>query len=226
MWVADQRSSKNRPTGTTETHTIKVTKDITRLWYMNDVVTAIIAQWPAGYGKDITINQDNTPPHPLVENQELLEYFAELAKPENGGWNIKLICQPVTSPDMNILDLGLFRALQSVQQANPANTKDELIAVVRDTFKNFSLEKCKKVWSTLQVVMDAVLHANGNNDYKLPHPGKTQQSDVPAVTSRFASPAPNPSHQSTLLWQHLLSHLSRQYRRHQQSYRPHHLLRM
>jgi hypothetical protein len=37
---------------------------------------------------------------------------------------------------MNILDLGLFRALQSVQQANPSNTKDELIAVVQETFKN------------------------------------------------------------------------------------------
>jgi hypothetical protein len=44
-----------------ETHTIKVTKDITRLWYMNDVVPAIIAQWPAGYRNDITINQDNAP---------------------------------------------------------------------------------------------------------------------------------------------------------------------
>ena len=58
-----------------ETHTVKVTKDITRLWYMNDVVPAIIAQWPAGYGKDITINQDNAPPHPLVDDPELLEYL-------------------------------------------------------------------------------------------------------------------------------------------------------
>ncbi len=108
---------------------------------MNDVVPAIIAQWPAGYGKDITINQDNAPPHPLVDDPELLEYFAELAKPENGGWQIRLICQPANSPDLNILDLAFFRALQSVQQANPSNTKDALIAVVRQSFENFPLEK-------------------------------------------------------------------------------------
>ena len=74
---------------------------------------------------------------------------------------------------MNILDLGLFRALQSVQQANPSNTKDELIAVVRETFENFPLEKCKKVWTTLQMVMDEVLKANGGNNYKLPHMSKS-----------------------------------------------------
>jgi hypothetical protein len=59
-----------------------------------------------------------------------------------------------------------------VQQANPSNTKDELIAVVREMFNNFPLKKCKKVWSTLQMVMDEVLKANGNNDYKLSHMGK------------------------------------------------------
>ena len=83
----------------------------------------------------------------MVDDPELLEYFAELAKPENGGWQIRLICQPANSPDMNILDLGLFRALQSVQQANPTNTKDELIAVVQETFKNPPSRKFIKVWS-------------------------------------------------------------------------------
>jgi hypothetical protein len=98
-------------------------------------VPAIIAQWPAGYVKDITINQENAPPHPLVDDPGLLKYFTKLAKPENDGWKIRLICQSANSPDMNILDLGLFRALQSVQQANPSNTKDKLIAVVRETFQ-------------------------------------------------------------------------------------------
>jgi hypothetical protein len=141
---------------------------------MNHVVPSIIAAWPPGYGKDITINQDNAPPHPLVNDPELLEYFAEWAKPENGGWQIRLICQPANSPDLNILDLAFFRALQSVQQANPTNTKDALIAVVRQSFENFPLEKCKKVWTTLQMVMDQVLIANGNNNYKLPHMSKAK----------------------------------------------------
>ena len=31
------------------------------------------------------------------------------------GWNISLYCQPPNSPDTNVLDLGFFGAIQSLQ---------------------------------------------------------------------------------------------------------------
>ncbi len=34
------------------------------------------------------------------------------------------------------------------------------------------LEVCIKVWTTAQMVMNEILLANGNNNYKLPHAGK------------------------------------------------------
>ncbi len=33
-----------------------------------------------------------------------------------GGWSIEVVCQPPNSPDLNILDLGFFRAVQTLQQ--------------------------------------------------------------------------------------------------------------
>jgi hypothetical protein len=55
-----------------------------------------------------------------------------MAKPVNSGWNIRLICQTANSPDLNILDLAFFSALQSVQH--------ELIAVVKKAFDKFPLQ--------------------------------------------------------------------------------------
>jgi hypothetical protein len=60
----------------------------------------------------IFIQQDNEKTHVLPNDHEFLEATAI------GGWNINLVCQPLNSPDINILDLGLFAALQSLFQKN------------------------------------------------------------------------------------------------------------
>ena len=56
--------------------------------------------------------------------------FCEAAKQE--GFDICLICQPPNSPDFNILDLGFFRAIQSIQYKKQVKTVEGLIPAVQE----------------------------------------------------------------------------------------------
>jgi hypothetical protein len=63
---AAQRSSRNRPAGTMETHNVSVTKVTYRSMLINEVIPAICAKMPdPPSGKKVTIQQDNAPPHIL-----------------------------------------------------------------------------------------------------------------------------------------------------------------
>jgi len=72
------------------------------------------------------LEQDNAPSH-LEVNDPL---FCEAAKKD--GFDIRLKGQPPNSPDMNILDLGFFRAIQSIQYKKHAKTVEDLIPVVQE----------------------------------------------------------------------------------------------
>ena len=52
------------------------------------------------------------------------------------GINATLYSQAVNSPDVNLLDLGFFRAIQSFNNAAPKN-KDELIEVVSVAYDKY-----------------------------------------------------------------------------------------
>lgn len=87
--------------------------------------------------------------------------------------SIFLSGQPANSPDTNILDLGFFRALQSLQwKQTPAKTIDELIANVQKAWEEFDPVKIKYNWITHQTCMESIVLKEGNNNYKIPHIGK------------------------------------------------------
>jgi hypothetical protein len=77
------------------------------------VLPAIKAKWPRDdLNRPIYIQQDNAPSH--IEVNDPL--FCEATQQD--GFDIRLICQPVNSPDFNILDLGFFscHTINSVQE--------------------------------------------------------------------------------------------------------------
>ncbi|KAG9411343.1 hypothetical protein AC1031_022087 [Aphanomyces cochlioides] len=82
--------------------------------------------------------------------------------------------QPPNSPDLNVLDLGYFRALQFAQFEHEASNLDELIRAVNDTFDGMDITTSENVFLTLQSVMISILEVNGYNNYKMPHLGKAQ----------------------------------------------------
>ena len=45
---------------------------------------------------------------------------------------------------------------------------------MKKIYKDFPLETSKKVWSTLQLIFDAVIKVEGGNNYKFPHTGKNR----------------------------------------------------
>nr|GMC68321.1 Transposase, Tc1-like protein [Ipomoea batatas] len=106
---AAKRRSKNREAGTLVTKPIEsVNKEVTRKWLIDYVLPAIRAKWPLSSSKSIFIQQDNARPHISVNDAKFLEAA------QKDGFDIRLTCQPPNSPDMNVLDLGFFRAIQSL----------------------------------------------------------------------------------------------------------------
>ncbi|KAH7835801.1 hypothetical protein Vadar_029964 [Vaccinium darrowii] len=163
-----KRSSKNRATGTLETKAITaVTKDITRSCLIEKILLAIRAKWPrCNETETIYIQQDNAKPH----INGLDAQFVEAAF--GGGFDIRLSLQPPSSPDMNVLDLGFFREIQSLQHQEAPTTIDELVSAVDKSFEEQSSQSLNQVFLSWQACMVEVMKNFGGNNYKLPHMGK------------------------------------------------------
>jgi hypothetical protein len=107
------RSSANRPAGTIEMKSINsITRAVKRDYLIDKVLLAIHAKWlREDIGKPIYIQQDNARPH--ISPNDI--FFCGATKQD--GFDMRIVCQPANSPDLNILDLG-FLILFS-----PYNTK-------------------------------------------------------------------------------------------------------
>ena len=165
-YVPAQRASRNRAQGVIVTTPISVTKNKYREFMVTKVIPAIKEKWP-DRNRNIIIQQDGAPAH-IKENDA--EFVAAATA---GLWNISLELQPPKSPDINVLDLSFFRALQAAQwRREPAVTIDGLIQQVNDAFEEFNPRKIDYGFITLQTCMDDILTAYGNNNYKITHIGK------------------------------------------------------
>jgi hypothetical protein len=164
--VAAQRTSDNRPRGTIITRPVPVNRVRYRDFLINKVLPAIKTKWPCR-DRNITIQQDGAPAH--IDDNDA----AFVAAGTEGLWNIKLQTQPAKSPDLNVLDLSFFRALQSHQwRSGFANNIHELIAQVQLAFVTFETRKLDFAFLTLQHCMDDVLAIHGDNNYTIRHVGK------------------------------------------------------
>lgn len=162
---AAKRDSPNRLAGTIVTKVIpKVTRDVSRDFLVNKVIPAIKAKWPPSErGRPIFIQQDNARTHVNVDDPVFL------AAAQADGWDIRLVCQPPNSPDLNILDLGFFAALQSLFQKLFPGSIDDIIMKVCQAFDQYPAERCNRIFLTLQSCMREVLKDNGGQHYKVPH---------------------------------------------------------
>ncbi|GJR57485.1 hypothetical protein Tco_1499647 [Tanacetum coccineum] len=164
-----KRSSKNRVAGTTETKPIlSVTKEVTRSWLIDKVLPAIRAKWPQGHTGPIFIQQDNAKPHIDVNDDEFLQ------EASRDGFDIRLCFQPPNITDLNVLDLGFFRAIQSLQEQESLRTTDELVYVVQTDFKKMPSHDLNNVFLTLQTCMNEIMKVRGGNNYRTPHIGKAR----------------------------------------------------
>lgn len=160
-----KRKSKNREAGTLEMKaSTSVKREDIRACLINKVIPMIHERWPKeDHGKTIFIQQDNARTHIDCGDKE----FNEAAS--KNGFDIRLICQPPSSPDLNILDLGFFSAIQSLQYQTCPKTVEDLVRVVEESFVEYSSEKINFIFLTLQTCMKEVMKIGGLNKYKIPH---------------------------------------------------------
>jgi hypothetical protein len=160
-----KRSSINRAAGTLETKPItSVTKEVIRSYMIEKLLPAIKEKWPReDRCYPIFIQQDNARTHIDINDEE----FCRAASQD--GFDIRLMYQPANSPDLNVLDLGYFRAIQSIQHTESPNSVDELVKAVEHSFEIFSPVKSNRIFLSLQMCMIEIMKKRGSNRYKTPH---------------------------------------------------------
>jgi len=168
-----KRNSKNRAKGTLETKNVSVTKDRYREYMINKVLPAIYARFPCdrvgrGEKQPVFIQQDNPYSHIKKDDPQWVE-----ACSQHRHFAVELIKQPANSPDTNVLDLGLFRALQSeAWKLKKGRTIDNLIENVQKTWDAYDASSLNRIWLTHQSVLDEIILNDGGNDYDIPHINK------------------------------------------------------
>ncbi|KAL7098802.1 hypothetical protein ACP275_09G041400 [Erythranthe tilingii] len=154
-----KRNSVNRVAGTLETKPIASVK--------RDVIPTIKEKWPREDSRyPIFIQQDNARTHIPQDDIE----FCQVEKED--GFDIRLMCQPPNSPELNVLDLGFFNAIQSLQYKETPQNVDELINAVVRAFEGFSARKSNRIFLTLQSCMIEIMRGKGSNKFKIPHMSK------------------------------------------------------
>lgn len=163
-----QRRSKNREAGTLETKPIiSVTRDVLRACLIEQVIPTIKAKWPQEDSRNtIYIQQDNARTHVDPNDEEFQRVASE------DGFHIQIMCQPPNSPDLNVLDLGFFSAIQSLQHKKCPKTIDELIQAVQNAFDEYPATKINCIFLTLQSCMVEITKAEGSNRYRIQHMNK------------------------------------------------------
>eukprot|EP00904_Undaria_pinnatifida_P000538 jgi/Undpi1/10485/HiC_scaffold_29.g12935.m1 len=172
---AAQRNSRNRAAGTMVTSSVEVNRATYTQKLINNVFPDIGAKFPAA--STVYVQQDNAPGHRVLEDPEVV------AAAGQGGMRMELLNQPANSPDMNILDLGFFNSIQSLQDRTTPTTIDQLVAEVERAFWAQTPATLGNVWTTLQSVLQEVMLARGDNTFKLPHLRK-------ATAARRGTPIP------------------------------------
>jgi hypothetical protein len=179
-WELARRSSVNHPTGTPVWKNDSMDKKRYTEMMLDCVVPAILEKWPAGELADpnitIRIQQDNAPAHPTPEDPFLLGELAKLWDPNEVGVlthdKITIYAQPPNSPDTNILDLGLFNAIQSDYWTFAPKNSGDIIKMVEQTYKEYPAEKINRMFVTLQSIYDSIIVEHGDNHYKITHMNK------------------------------------------------------
>ncbi|XP_010669055.1 uncharacterized protein LOC104886291 [Beta vulgaris subsp. vulgaris] len=164
-----KRSSKNRARGTMDTKVVEsVNQRVTRTMLIEQIVPDIIAKWPQydGGPKTIYIQQDNAKAHISQEDPQWQTVC------EQDGFTIILIQQPPNSPDLNILDLGFFRSIQSLMHKKIPKSIDSLLEAVNQAYNELDHTTLSNVWLSLQYVMNEILKVGGGNNYNVPHVNK------------------------------------------------------
>ena len=129
-----------------------VTKATSCEFLINKVLPAIKSKWPAEERHlPIFIQQDNEKTHIDVNDPEFV------ATAQCDGCDIRLTCQPPNSPDLNVLDLGFFAAIQALFERGTPNNIAEIVACVEKAFDEYPVDRANRIFLTQQGCMKEIM---------------------------------------------------------------------
>ena len=99
-----------------------------------------------------------------------------------------LVQQPPNSPDLNILDLGFFRSIQSLMHKKMPKDVDDMLHAVHEAYCELDARTLGNVWLTYQYVMNEVLKVKGSNDYLVPHVNKKKLAAMGQLPVQVTAP--------------------------------------
>lgn len=187
------RRSSNRPKGTNEWHSLPMNatrfKEMLKANVVPDVLR-LTGEWV----QRVVIQMDNAGGHgggradiSTTTLRELNSWARDLPQQlkdlcPQGPPKIEFIAQPPKSPDLNVLDLGIWTSLQVAvdnvknQKGLVSPTVSELVECCQSAWAAWpAMEKLTKIWQTLENILSYVAEANGGNDYKLLHAKERNQ---------------------------------------------------
>ena len=132
-------------------------------------------KWPRGdWARPnciIRVQQDGAKSHIQPDDPLLLQGLQDLEIEDK----VLIYTQPPNLPDVNINDLGFFRALQSLyyNKYTPENTQ-QILAAVEQAYDIFETTRINRIWLTLMSCLNKIIEHGGDNDYKIPHMNKEQ----------------------------------------------------
>lgn len=92
-----------------------------------------------------------------------------LAAASADGWDIRLVNQPANSPDTNVLTLGFFNSVQSLQDRMTPKNVDNLVRAVKEAWDEDPPAMLSRVWMSLQACLQEIMLAGSDNNYTLSH---------------------------------------------------------
>ena len=165
-WKQAVRNSKNRQAGTWE---IDQNATLTGPGYKQVMEEEFLPKIEAARKqlglKKMVIQDDNARPHTAAWGKHGLDKSAKRKGCVRGD-------QPARSPDLNVLDLYVWRVLEKGVWKHRPKTIEELWEVLKRVWdEDLTAAKLECAFRLLTPVMSAITACNGGNTFRLPHSG-------------------------------------------------------
>ena len=131
-----------------------VSRDVIKETIINKLLPNIVKMFPRDTSI-INIQLDGSGAHSIHNNPDINRAFLD------SGLNIQLFKQPPQSPDLNVLDLGYFNSIQSLQQTKVCHEVEDLVSAVVSSYVELDNRKLENVWMTWKLVMLDVIRVGG-----------------------------------------------------------------
>ena len=122
------------------------------------------------WADQVTVQFDNARPHTSGEVTRYLKTACN-DKGLNGKSRVKIniLDQVTQSPDTNCNDLGFYASLDQHMPKYRSFNLDKLYGEVRTAWAKYPSDKLHKIFDTKHAMMEEIIKAKGDNDFKLPH---------------------------------------------------------